>query len=398
MGQRAKLALFLPSLGKRKRRAVLGIVDPSNATTVPYDPQSPHERLVSLQIIDVNLNRASEGLRVVEEYCRFALFDRQLVARCKSLRDALHAALDPISRAERLSARDVSSDVGTTTDFESEIRSDRNFATLEQIAIKNGERVKEALRVIEECTKPLHSEVARAVGVLRYQWYTLERDCHFASARPPGLKTAQLYVLIDGGTSECAFVERVQALIDGGVHIIQLRDKQMDDRTLLARARLLRRVIDESSARPLLIVNDRPDVAVLARADGVHVGQEEFEVRDVRRIVGGQMLIGVSTHNIEQARQAVDSGADYIGCGPTFPSGTKQFDRFPGLDFLRQVAAEVSLPAFAIGGITIESLPQVLAAGFARVAVSQAITAAEDSAAATRAFLAALQQGTSHTG
>jgi thiamine-phosphate pyrophosphorylase len=365
---------------------------------VSDDLINPCERLVALQIIDVNLNRASEGLRVVEEYCRFALSNGPLVARCKSLRDQLHAALDPVSRTERLFARDTSSDVGTTIDFTSEIRPERNFVSLQQIAIKNGERVKEALRVIEECCKPLYAEAARAVGVLRYQWYTLEKDCHFGLARPPRLVSAQLYVLVDGGSSECAFVERAQALIDAGVHIIQLRDKKLDDRTLLARARLLRGIIDKSNARPLMIVNDRPDIAALSRADGVHVGQDELQVRDVRRIVGAEMLVGVSTHTIEQARQAVLDGANYIGCGPTFPSGTKDFEQFPGLDFLRQVGREISLPAFAIGGITLENMPQVLASGITRVAVSGAIAAADDVAATAKAFLAALHHERSDSG
>ena len=179
---------------------------------------------------------------------------------------------------------------------------------------------------------------------------------------------------------------------------LQLRDKTLDDRTLLVRARLLHRIIDDfdrgqrprSEVRmctsspltadqpPLLIINDRPDIAALARADGVHVGKDDLQIRDARRIAGGQMLIGVSTHNIEQARQAVINGADYIGCGPTFPSGTKHFDHFPGLDFLRQVAAEISLPAFAIGGITLDNLPQVVHAGFQRVASGGAMNTAGD--------------------
>lgn len=334
---------------------------------------SPHERLITLQIIDVNLNRASEGIRVVEEYCRFALGDVQLVARCKALRDQLHLALEPISRAERLLARDTPNDVGANTDFTEEIRAEVSVYSIEQVAIKNAERVKEALRVIEECSKASHPEVARAVGNLRYHWYTLEKDCHFAGAESPGLRKAQLYVLIDGSSAECEFVERVQLLIDAGVHILQLRDKKLDDRTLFSRAQLLRRVIDASSQRPLMIINDRADIAVLSRADGVHVGQEELEVHQVRQIVGASLLIGVSTHTIEQARQAVRDGASYIGCGPTFPSDTKHFDHFPGLDFLRQVAAEIALPAFAIGGITLENLPQVLSAGFSRVAVGGAI-------------------------
>jgi thiamine-phosphate pyrophosphorylase len=219
-------------------------------------------------------------------------------------------------------------------------------------------------------------------------------------------------VLIDGAQSECAFAERAQDLIAAGVHILQLRDKNLDDRTLLSRARLLRQIIDDAKSQPvvavpqnsldileppllprsggpLFIVNDRLDIALLARADGVHVGQEELSVHDVRQIIGPQMLVGVSTHNLEQARQAVLDGANYLGCGPTFPSGTKRFDRFPGLDFLKQVAAEISLPAFAIGGITRENLPQVLATGLRRVAVSGAMGAGADAAAS---FLKALER------
>ena len=161
----------------------------------------------------------------------------------------------------------------------------------------------------------------------------------------------------------------------------------------------MRRIIDDTTTHhspltthsPIFILNDRPDLAVLARADGVHVGQEELSVHDVRQIVGPTMLIGVSTHTIEQARQAVLDGANYLGCGPTFPSGTKHFDHFPGLDFLRQVAAEISLPAFAIGGITRENLPQVLATGFTRVAVGGAIASSAHPVDDIRHFLKQLQ-------
>jgi thiamine-phosphate pyrophosphorylase len=128
----------------------------------------------------------------------------------------------------------------------------------------------------------------------------------------------------------------------------------------------------------LFVMNDRADLAALSDADGVHVGQDELSVNDARTIVGPKALIGVSTHSIEQARQAVIDGANYIGVGPTFPSSTKSFDTFAGLDLLRSVAAEISLPAFAIGGITRENLPQVQAAGINRVAVTGAVIGAKD--------------------
>ncbi len=137
-------------------------------------------------------------------------------------------------------------------------------------------------------------------------------------------------------------------------------------------------------------MNDRPDLALLAGADGVHVGQDELTVRDARRILGTRALVGVSTHSLEQARAAVLAGASYIGVGPTFPSGTKEFGEFTGTELLQAVSRELGLPAFAIGGITEENLPRVLAAGFRRVAVQGAIANADDPAAAARRMLAAL--------
>jgi len=112
----------------------------------------------------------------------------------------------------------------------------------------------------------------------------------------------------------------------------------------------------------------------------------------VRQIVGPAMLIGVSTHDIDQARQAVVDGANYLGCGPTFPSSTKQFERFPGLEFLREVAAEIALPAFAIGGITLDNLPDVLAAGFTRVAVAGALSSQTDASVAVAHWLSKLDR------
>ena len=113
----------------------------------------------------------------------------------------------------------------------------------------------------------------------------------------------------------------------------------------------------------MFIVNDRPDVARLVDADGVHLGQDDMPVKEARRILGRDALIGVSTHTIEQVRQAVLDGASYLGVGPVFPSRTKKFSEFPGLDFVRAVAAETTLPAFVIGGVNLETIGAAVAAG-----------------------------------
>ena len=177
--------------------------------------------------------------------------------------------------------------------------------------------------------------------------------------------------------------------------MIQLRDKHLDDRELVDRGRLLRKLTRGTNT--LAIVNDRADIAAAVQADGVHLGQEDLSVKDARAIVGTRMLVGVSTHNIEQARAAVLDGANYLGAGPTFPSRTKAFDAFAGLEFLREMAAEIRLPTFAIGGIDAENLPEVLAAGIERVAVSGAVTGkgrAAEAALAARELLCMLKSRT----
>jgi thiamine-phosphate pyrophosphorylase len=143
--------------------------------------------------------------------------------------------------------------------------------------------------------------------------------------------------------------------------------------------------------KTLAIINDRADIAAAVDADGVHVGQANLSVKDVRTIVGPRMLVGVSTHNIAQARAAVLDGADYLGAGPTFSSKTKSFDQFAGLPYLRKVADETRLPTFAIGGITAENLPNVLATGISRIAVSAAVTATPNPACAAKELLGILQ-------
>jgi thiamine-phosphate pyrophosphorylase len=206
---------------------------------------------------------------------------------------------------------------------------------------------------------------------------------------PVLLDEARLYVLVDGRSAVDDLVALVRRLVEVGVHVLQLRDKRLKDRELLMRAQTLRSLT--RGTRTLFIVNDRPDIATLADADGVHVGQDELSVDQVRRIVGEDRLVGVSTHGLEQARQAVRDGADYIGCGPTFPSPTKHFQDFPGLDYLRAVQQDVPVPAFAIGGIAIDNVARVLETGVSRVAVGAAVVDADDPARAAREFLTRLK-------
>ncbi|MCA9153389.1 MAG: thiamine phosphate synthase [Planctomycetales bacterium] len=315
------------------------------------------------RILDANANRGIEGLRVVEEYVRFVLDDAHLTSLYKHLRHDLVRVLAELPETMRLASRDTAQDVGTSIATAAEYER----LDLAHVVAANQKRVEQSLRSLEEFAKLIDPNVAREFEALRYRAYTLAKALSGTEQASLRLAEATLYVLVDGRSSADEFTATARELVDAGVDMIQLRDKALSDRQLLERARQLRQITWET--KTLFVMNDRPDLAVLTRADGVHVGQDELSVKDARAIVGTRMLIGVSTHSIEQARAAVLAGASYIGCGPTFPSTTKAFDAFPGLDYLRQVAAEIRLPAFAIGGITDENLSAVLATGIRRVAL-----------------------------
>jgi thiamine-phosphate pyrophosphorylase len=339
-------------------------------------PAEPDEQWGLLRILDANGNRAGEGLRVVEEYVRFVLEDAHLTRLCKQLRHDLQTQLAEID-PHPLAARDTTGDVGTSiaTDQESQ------RADARSIAAASFKRVEQALRCLEEYSKPFDRHVAAAFEQLRYRTYTLGRAVLTTIEATERLRPARLYLLVDASRSEDAFESRMRELASH-VDVIQLREKQLDDRWMLERARIARSITRDHGT--LLIVNDRPDLARLCDADGVHLGQDDLSVRDARLVLGPGRLIGVSTHDITQARQAVLEGADYIGCGPTFPSQTKDFCEFPGLDFLRAASDEIRLPSFAIGGITPDNLPMVTGCGFQRVAVSGCVTRAEDPTAVLR--------------
>lgn len=334
----------------------------------------------TLRILDAAANRAREGLRVLEDYVRFVLDDAHLSSRLKTWRHQLSHALRVISPHRLLAARETEQDVGTQIRTLTETRRD----SLSAVVQANFKRVGEAARTLEEFSKILSPDLGQQLGQLRYDIYTLEKavlQVHYSRERLAG---RELYMLVSEELCHHGSGPAIRGALQGGVGIVQLREKRLNDRDLVAVGRRVREWTREAGA--LFIMNDRPDLAVLTEADGVHVGQEELSVKDARRIVGPDKLVGVSTHSIDQARQAVLDGADYIGMGPVFPSVTKKFEQFPGLDFVRQVAAEIQLPAYAIGGITLENLPEILSAGARCVAVSSALCGAAHPQEVARQF------------
>lgn len=202
------------------------------------------------------------------------------------------------------------------------------------------------------------------------------------------LASARLYLCTATRPDLASFAE---AALAGGVDIVQLRDKRIEAREELSALSVLAEACARHGA--LLAVNDRADVAIAAGADVLHLGQDDLPVPQARRIVGEEMAIGRSTHDVWQASAAAtEAGVDYFCTGPCWPTPTKPGRPAPGLDLVRQVAADgVTRPWFAIGGIDEGRLPAVLAAGASRVVVVRAITEAEDPGAAAARLAEALR-------
>lgn len=342
----------------------------------------------TLRILDASANRATEGLRVVEDYARFALDDAHLTQLAKTIRHDLAECLAVFSLNDRFAARETSRDVGTRITTHAET----SRIDARSVCIASCERVKQSLRSLEEYGKLLDAKAASGVEGIRYRFYTLERCLGICRDSCDRLAGVNLCVLTDGCGTVDEFRTLAEQLVEAGVSMIQLRQKNLTDAELTERTHLRVKLLRQLAANTdlIIIINDRPDIAAAVNADGVHLGQDDMRVKDARLIVGPQKLIGVSTHSIEQARAAVLDGASYLGAGPTFPSTTKEFDAFPGLEYLEEVASEVTLPTYAIGGIALEKLPEVLSTGITRAAVSGVITSSANTQDVAEQLLAAL--------
>lgn len=332
------------------------------------------------RIIDANLNRTREALRVMEDYARFALNDRQLSGEIKEARQELRQAIETLGGAELLSARNTPGDVGTELSSGGEMQR-TNSTDVVTAACK---RVVESVRVLEEFFKTVQLQTAKQLEQLRYKCYEWEVQLLSRGQARKKLNQMRLYVIITSELCKKSPLDVARDVLKGGADCLQLREKQLPSREYLALAEQMARLCHEQDK--LFIVNDRPDIAIAAGADGVHLGQDDLSVAQARKILPGEMVVGVSTHSIAQARQAALDEADYIGVGPVFATSTKPSAKPVGLDYVRQAAAEFDLPQAAIGGITLNNLSQVIAAGARCVAVCSAIISADNPADVTKEF------------
>ncbi|WP_186594650.1 thiamine phosphate synthase [Synechococcus sp. PROS-7-1] len=334
------------------------------------------------RLIDANLDRAREGLRVIEDWCRFGLDRQDLVVPLKDWRQQLGQLHDDAYRQARSTATDAAAGLGHPAQD--------NRSDSVAIVKANASRVQEALRVIEEFARTGDAVLARTAAAVRYALYDhevriLEACGH--NRRQQQLADAKLCLITDPGADDNPdrLMHNVKAALESGVTLVQYRRKHGSDGLRLQEAQQLAQLCRAHNA--LFIVNDRIDLALLVNADGVHLGQEDLPQHEARRLLGNEKLIGRSTHALAQLEAAQQEGADYAGVGPVFATATKA-DRQPaGLNWVKEACAAARIPWFAIGGITATTLPQVLEAGANRVAVVSAIMASDDPALASRQLL-----------
>lgn len=311
-----------------------------------------HADPLILRILDANLNRVREGLRVLEEHARFVLEDAALSRACKEARHEVRE-LTAMLPSDLVRTRDIVGDVGAGINTPTEAAR----ADASDVATAAAKRTQEALRVIEEYAKVVSAGAASRVERLRYLVYELELRVHRHAVARERLGEARVYVILTEALCRKGWLETAEAVLSAGAEMLQLREKTLPDRELLDRAK---RLADLCRGRGrIFIVNDRPDIARLAGADGVHVGRSDLPAPQVRRILGPRGLVGVSTHNTRELEASLSEGPDYVAVGPMFPSSTKLLGAPAGLEALREARNVTSLPRVAIGGIRPDNAARV---------------------------------------
>jgi thiamine-phosphate pyrophosphorylase len=334
------------------------------------------------RIIDANFNRAREALRVIEDFCRFSLNSAPLTTCAKQLRHELSAAIGKLDAAQLIAARDSLGDVGVGTTVDNQFR--RN--DLRDCFTAGCKRLTESLRTLAEMTQTLNPTVAQTIEKLRFSAYTLEKDIVLFSDTAEKFKPVRLYVIISSSLP-ADVLSLTHRCLASGADCIQLRAKAVDDDKLFALALEFAKICKDAGV--LSIINDRVDIAVAAGADGVHLGQDDLPVDQARKLQLAPLIIGKSTHSLEQLHAACEELATYVSLGPVFSTGTKPTAAPVGLDYVKQateILGRTGIGHVAIGGITLDNVEEVLNAGAKTIAVCSAVTEAADPTAACRAL------------
>ena len=313
------------------------------------------------RIIDANINRITEGLRVTEDIFRYSLESSDLQQGLKDMRHRLTSVVD---RYSVIGFRASLDDVGFSSIGEREYER----SELRDIAAANLKRAEEGLRVLEEIYKLESKGISSVMKTLRYELYELEKKA-IAKLNKKRLGKG-LYLILTNPPS--GYEDIAKMAVKACLPAIQIRQEKGSDRELLKTAFKLREITQ--GTRTLLFVNDRLDVARICKADGVHLGQEDIEPGRARDFLGDDFLVGLSTHNLSQVEAAQKEPLDYIGFGPVWETDSKEVpDPVTGIDALREAVKKSRHPVVAIGGIDRDNIRELSGTGFNNIAVIRAV-------------------------
>ncbi len=320
------------------------------------------------QIIDANLDRAREGLRVLEDWARFGLGLENYVIKIKNFRQILGKNHLEVYKRSRNHIEDQCK--GLTHVEQS------NRKSPEKIISSNAARVQEALRVIEEFSRLNNKELSEIASEIRYEIYTLEVELLNFNTRKNSLKIIRendLYAITDQ-TSD--LIERIEDILIGGVKIIQYRFKTGTDKDHLEEAIRIKNLCKKYNS--MFIVNDRVDIALASNADGIHLGQDDLDLKTARKILGNSKIIGISANNEIDIANSIKDGCDYIGIGPVFKTSTKKDKEPLGLKKIKTLTKDIKVPWFAIGGINKKNISYLKNNGFSKFALVSELMNSED--------------------
>jgi thiamine-phosphate pyrophosphorylase len=327
------------------------------------------------RIIDANFNRAREGLRIAEEFCRFALNNEPLSSRCKNARHLLCSFVGKLDMQKLVTARDTENDIGCGMKIENQMKR----SGIEDCVSAGFARTTEALRVLADTVATLDAATADDLERLRYDCYTLEKDITLFGFPALRFRNVRLYVIIT--VEDCSDALAVaKAAAENGADCLQLRAKTLTDAGLFA---LAESFVDLCKHHNVIsIINDRVDIAVAAQADGIHLGQNDLPIEEVRKCQLKPLITGISTHSIAELEKAVKQMPHYVGLGACFSTNTKQVN-VCGLEYIIQAISflkDKPIEAVAIGGINLDNIENVLKAGAKRIAVSSSVCKADNPA------------------
>lgn len=305
------------------------------------------------RIIDANINRVSEGIRVLEDLCRFYYNDE---IKTKELRELRHDVRKTFDSDELITYRDSINDIGAAISLKTTVDKKE---TIEALIKSNFKRIQEGLRTIEELLKVLgYYEYGKKYETLRFKSYYLEKTY---PNRKFYFKDSIYAILGEDFSNGKDNIQLTKELIESGIKIIQYREKDKDKVYKLNQCKIIRELTKKNNVT--FIVNDDIDIALAVKADGIHLGQEDMDSLEARKIAPN-MIIGLSTHNKNQALLALEKKVDYIGVGPIFNTTTKKdIEYSEGLEYLKWVSKNIKLPCVTIGGIKEENLMDVISHG-----------------------------------